>query len=539
MSAPRLVPPRLVTVDCPDWPVAASGPAGVTPDAPLAVLSANRVVAASRAAREEQVVPGLRRRAAQALCPSLVLIPWDPAHDARAFEDVLRALERFTPLVELTEPGRATFSARGPSRYHGGDEALAAQVSAAVTAVMGERVRATGPPGVGVADGRFAATVAACSASSAAEAARVVAAGASASFLGPFPVDELAERGVVERDLVELFGRLGLTTLGRLAALPAPDVLGRFGPAGWQAHQAACGLDDRPPGTRSPPPELTVHQAFEPPVLQSGPVVFTAKHLADDLQADTAGRGMVVTTCLVRVETEHGERHERLWHHAQGFSAAALAERVRWQLEGWAQCPGGPTGGITALRLVPVEVVADEGRQLGFWGGDRFQAERAARAAARLSGLLGVEAVTVPEWQGGRGPSEEVVAVPAAAVELLDRKARIAPPPTAGPWPGRLPPPSPARVLAALAPASVLDENGHSVTVSGRGLASAPPSLLAVDGQSPRQVTAWAGPWPLEERWWDPTSRRRRARFQMVTEDGLAHLVVLTHGRWWLAATYD
>lgn len=93
MSVPRLFPPRLVTVDCPDWPVAASGPAGVTPDAPLAVLSANRVVAASRAAREEQVVPGLRRRAAQALCPSLVLIPWDPAHDARAFEDVLRALE--------------------------------------------------------------------------------------------------------------------------------------------------------------------------------------------------------------------------------------------------------------------------------------------------------------------------------------------------------------------------------------------------------------------------------------------------------------
>ena len=56
-------------VDCPDWPVAASGPAGVTPDAPLAVMAANRVVAASRAAREEQVVPGLRRRAAQALLP--------------------------------------------------------------------------------------------------------------------------------------------------------------------------------------------------------------------------------------------------------------------------------------------------------------------------------------------------------------------------------------------------------------------------------------------------------------------------------------
>src|SRR5262249_15270811 len=162
--------------------------------------------------------------------------------------------------------------------------------------------------------------------------------------------------------------------------------------------------------------------------LQSGPVVFTAKHLADDLQADLAGRGMVVTTCLVRVETEHGERHERTWHHGAGFTAAALAERVRWQLEGWAQSPAGPTGGITALRLIPVEVVADEGRQLGFWGGDRQKAERAARAAARLSGLLGPDAVTVPEWRGGRDPADGVVAVPAATVDLLERDGRIGPP---------------------------------------------------------------------------------------------------------------
>ena len=274
-------------------------------------------------------------------------------------------------------------------------------------------------------------------------------------------------------------------------------------------------------------------------MLQSGPVVFVAKHLADDLHAEVAGRGMVITTCLVRVETEHGERHERTWHHAQGFTAAALAERVRWQLEGWAESPTGPTGGIAALRLVPVEVVADEGRQLGFWGGDRWQAERAARVAARLTGLLGPEAVTVPEWRGGRGPSEGVVAVPAAAVELLERAERVGPHPAAGPWPGRLPPPSPARVPATLAPATVVDEGGHSVVVSGRGAISAAPALVAVGSGAPQRVTAWAGPWPLEERWWDPSSRRRRARFQMVTEDGRAHLVVLAEGRWWVAATYD
>ena len=539
---PQLTPPRLVVVHCPDWPVAAADLAATEPDAPMAVMAANRVVAASLAAREEGVGPGLRRREAQARCPPLALVPTDPAQEARAFEDVLRAIERFTPLVELTEPGTATFGARGPSRYHGGDEAFAALVAEAVTSVLAGRVRATGPPGVGVADGRFAATLAARAA--AAQALRgepgwlVVPDGGAAAFLAPFPVVALADVGVVDRDLAGVFHRLGLRTVAQLAALPAADVLGRFGSDGFRAHQAAAGLDDRPPGTRAPPPELTVHLPFEPAVLQSGPVVFAAKHLADELQAEVAGRGMVITTCLVRVETEHGERHERAWHHAQGFTAAALAERVRWQLEGWAESTTGPTGGITALRLVPVEVVADEGRQLGFWGGDRWQAERAARVAARLTGLLGPEAVTVPEWRGGRGPAEGVVAVPAAAVELLERAERVDAHPAA-PWPGRLPPPSPARVPATLAPATVVDEGGHSVAVSGRGAISAAPALVAVGSGAPQRVTAWAGPWPLEERWWDPSSRRRRARFQLVTEDGRAHLVVLAEGRWWLAATYD
>ncbi len=524
----------MVVVHCPDWPVAASAPAQTSPEAPVAVMAANQVVASSRAARSEGVEPGLRRRAAQARCPPLALVPLDPAHDARAFEEVLRALERFTPVLELTEPGTATFLARGPSRYHGGDEALATQVAGAVSAVLADRVRATGPPGVGVADGRFAATLAARTAARQGRGSLVVPAGASAAFLAPIPVSALADLA-----LVDLFRRLGLHTLGQLAALPAADVLGRFGVAGLQAHQAASGLDDRPPGTRPPPPELTVHLAFEPPVLQSGPVVFAAKHLADDLHAEVAGRGMVVTACLVRVETEHGERHERAWRHAQGLTAAAVAERVRWQLEGWAQGPAGPTGGITALRLVPVEVVADEGRQLGFWGGDRLQTERAARVAARLTGLLGPEAVSVPEWRGGRDPAGGVVAVPVAAVDLLERESRIAPRPGAGPWPGRLPPPSPARIPAALVTASVVDEAGSTVTVSGRGVVSAAPALLAVGAGAPRRITAWAGPWPLEERWWDPASRHRRARFQMVTDDGQAHLVVLTGGRWWLAATYD
>jgi protein ImuB len=52
-------------------------------------------------------------------------------------------------------------------------------------------------------------------------------------------------------------------------------------------------------------------------------------------------------------------------------------------------------------------------------------------------------------------------------------------------------------------------------------------------------VAAVAGPWPCEERWWDDGGHRRRARLQLVTRSGTAHLAVLEAGRWSLEATYD
>jgi protein ImuB len=43
----------------------------------------------------------------------------------------------------------------------------------------------------------------------------------------------------------------------------------------------------------------------------------------------------------------------------------------------------------------------------------------------------------------------------------------------------------------------------------------------------------------VEERWWDPPASRRRARFQLLTGSGAAHLAAVEGGRWWIEATYD
>src|SRR5579875_2081532 len=101
---------RTIAVWCPDWPVTA---AGASPADLVAVLTANRVVACSHAARVEGVRRGQRRREAQARCPELVLLARDEAAEARKFEPVVLALESVAPGVEITRPGLAAIGASG------------------------------------------------------------------------------------------------------------------------------------------------------------------------------------------------------------------------------------------------------------------------------------------------------------------------------------------------------------------------------------------------------------------------------------------
>lgn len=554
-----MTPPRVVTVWCPQWPISALALAGeIDHGAPVAVVRAHRVIARSRAAAHEGVQVGMRRRESQAACPSLVVIDHDPVRDTRRFEPVVRAIGGLVPLVEVVAPGRLSFAARGPSRLHGGDISLADTVQATVSAALGPAVQAVGPSGVGVADGRFTSAVAARLAQRDGL-PRVVAPGAAetAAFLAPRSLGALVEAGDVSLDLVDLLRRLGLRRLGDVAALPAVDLLARFGVAGRVLHRLSTGTDDTPPATAPPPLDLAVTQVFDDPVVQVQAVVFAAKSLADALGADLSRRGLVCTRLVVEAETEAGERSCRGWYRPSGLSVAAMVERVRWQLDGWAtagavaaadldvqdgaarSATGGPTSGVVLLRLVPDEVQADDGVQSGFWGGRTQADEWAGRAVARLSGLLGSDAVTVAEWRGGRDPQQAFVLVPATSTDLEDRSCRVGPAPRTGPWPGRLPAPSPAVVHPAPVPVEVVDADGRPVVVSGRGSISAAP--IRVRGEVSGRVTGWAGPWPVEERWWD-TRSRRAARFQLTVRDAggheRAHLAEVRDTRWWLVAEY-
>ncbi len=91
-------------------------------------------------------------------------------------------------------------------------------------------------------------------------------------------------------------------------------------------------------------------------------------------------------------------------------------------------------------------------------------------------------------------------------------------------------------------PVDVLEADGNRVAVSGNGLVSAQPARVVTgDGgrRSVREITEWVGPWPCDERWWDPATHRRRARLQVLDDHGSAYLLAVEGGRWWIEATYD
>jgi protein ImuB len=528
--------PRLGVLWCPHWPVVV---AGVQPGEPVMVLHANRVVAHSPAAGEDGVAVGQRRREAQSRCPSVRIVQHDAAREARLFEQVVQAVAAMVPRVEITEPGTLTFLSRGPSRYYGGDSAMGAKVAAVATEAMiaaGVSPAATGAVGLGVADGRFAAGIAARRGARAA-APMVIEPGrdVTAAFLAPLHVRLLSVVAGVPPEFVHLLARLGVQRLGELAVLPATEVAARFGPMGQFAHRLATGGDDRLPGTQEPPAGLQVQRVFEQPVHHSDALVFTARQMAEELVGVLAADGQVCTRLVVTAETEHGERSERVWYRSSGLSAAAMVERVRWQLDAWAQ-QDAITAGVALLALDPAEVRSDDGVQLGLWGGRTQADEWAVRAVARLVTVAGEQQVLVPAAQGGRQPHDTYTWVPAITADLLEPAERLAR--AAAPWPGSLPAPSPAVVHHPGRSANLLDAAGAAVKVSGRGAISAPPAHVQVGSGVLEAVQSWAGPWPVEERWWDAARARRMARFQVLTTSGRLLLLSIERGRWHLAAEY-
>src|ERR1700733_1565401 len=522
---------RVLAIWCMDWPaVAAAAAAGHSVTAPVAVTLANRVIACSSAARAAGVRRGLRRREAAARCPQLHVTTADADRDARFFEGVIAAVADLVPRAEVLRPGLLVLPVRGAARYFGSEVRAAERLIDAVAAAGAECQ-------VGIADQLSTAVFAA-------RAGRVVQAGGDAKFLSVLSIRQLATEpslsGPGREELTDLLWRLGGGTIGQFAALSATDVASRFGADGVSAHRFARGEPERGPSGREPPAELEAVLDCDPPIDRVDAAAFAGRSLASTLHQMLMSAGVGCTRLSIHAVTVNGEELNRVWRCAEPLTEDATADRVRWQLDGWLNTRfvvDRPPAPVVLLRLQAVEVVSAGALQLPLWGGlgeeDRM---RARRALVRVQGLLGPEAVQVPVLSGGRGPAERIALTPLGD-ELVPRA-------DAGlPWPGQLPEPSPTVLLDD--PVELFDIQGNPVRITSRGLFSADPARLTARDRDDR-LRWWAGPWPVDERWWDPDhAAGRTARVRVLLEGERASdpdtalLLCYRQRRWYLEGIYE
>ncbi|MDN5667449.1 MAG: DNA polymerase Y family protein [Renibacterium salmoninarum] len=525
---------RAMVLQFPDWSAAAAvNEYGAEPAGPIALIHQGQVFACSAAARSSGVKTGLRLREAQSRCPALQVFPYDPVVDKRAFEPIIAAVEQIMPGVQLLDPGSCAIRAKGPARYFGSEHHAAEVLLRSVEALAAASGR------IGIADGIFAAEQAARRT----DRVRIIQPGASAQFLASISLDALQQPA-----LTILLENLGLKTLGDFAALAPLNVRNRFGPDGAQAHLLARGLDPRGVAPRAPAVRLDVALDFEPPLERVDQVAFAFKTSAERFIDGLTEAGLVCTELRVQVHDDSGGHAERVWKHPRFFDADDVLDRVRWQLQGDAgHAPGKQQfgSGISSLRISPEKTDSISHHGQGLWGNG--PEEQVHHGLSRVQSMLGHGAVLTAALTGGRMLARRRVLIPwgdspeKPLSELAADHRK--------PWPGALPGPAPATLFREPPEVQVADRHNTAIQVDERLQLSAepafftPPATDAAEFESklsgiPRLVKAWAGPWPVHERWWEPAGECLY-RFQVLDSANAAWLLLLKDGRWSAEARYD
>src|SRR3954470_3336277 len=258
----------------------------------------------SPAAEVHGVRAGMRLGEAMARCPQLALVPPDPAGVADAWERVLVALESIGAAVEPGAPGAVCFDASGLLGLHGGIDGV----------LRASRRALDRPARLAAAPSRFAALAAAARA----RARRPVVVHFARPFLASLPIDLLSLDGRTAA-LVEPFERLGIRTLGELAALPRAKVADRFGTSGLTAGELARGGGDEPAprlpmqrlreplGPPAPVPRQRLREQLALPESASGPALERALALlVDRLLARRERRGRTIRAVVVEATLVEG-----------------------------------------------------------------------------------------------------------------------------------------------------------------------------------------------------------------------------------------
>jgi len=504
----------------PDWPIHAAELDG----GPAVITKNGAVWVANGAARGRGIRRGMRLRHAQALAPGMRDAVADPDRDARYFESIACGLDDVVSTIEVVRPGLIVVDMRAAAKFYGGEEVAAEKI-------LDAAARSGVDCLAGIADEITTAFLAA-------RAGSVVPPGESAAFLATQPLGQLVAEEALhcDADVVRKFADLGVHTLGDLAALPPTSVTTRFGVAGGRCHAIARADPGKKVSSAVDAPDLSVTMVPEDPITRVDAAAFAARHLAARLHDALATAGLTCARLLVTAVFTGGKEVQRAWRTREDLTEEATADRVRWQLDGWltARGPAEATDGdgIVEFTLTPLECHMPE--STGLWSEGSAKREKARQVAMRLQSTLGTDRVLTPVESGGRGPTERVQLVPFGEETSPPR-------PVEGPWAGKIPAPYPAWRHPS-ARVQLVTNEGRPVALDAEAQLTGEPFALAW-GKKRFVVTAWAGPWAVDGRWWASTSLGQHARMQVVgrqvrTDDEHAWLLLWRGGRWSVEAVY-
>lgn len=449
--------------------------------------------AMNRAAAQTGVRMGGRLADMRAICPALLAEPADPAGDAMAVARLALWARRFCPWTDADETGPwsgagLVMDTTGTDHLWGGEPAMLEAIESALSH-LGHAADLAVAPTRGAAWGlaRFGGV-------------RVIARDPAA--LNPLPVQALRLRA----ETVLLLRRLGLKTVGDLAAIPRLSLSRRFRRTPPDDNplirlDQATGRLAEPISPPEPPPAFRALARLAEPVLNPAP------HLPDLCAAlcrDLTAAGQGARLLRLTVWRVDGELR---WIEAGCAQAsrdpAHLAFLFRERLERIDSGFGFELIELAAPRTQPMDALQTD------LGGGAETGPSLPQLLDRLAARFGSDAVTRPQRVARHLPERAVTLVPPLETQASTRPTK--------PRSGREEPADPATVRPAR-PLRIFEPAQELQVLYA--IPEGPPVQFQWHRHVLR-VTRWQGPERIAPEWWaDSPGTRLRDYFRIEDQTG-------------------